>query len=129
MLRDSETGVSVIELLVATAIIATVSAALLPAIALAARLQRESAIEVEASLIAARRLEMLKAEIAAGLAAAGPEFLDRSGAAVPIGVAAYECTWSIEAAPGPPGLSRIAVRVAGLGDETAVVITTVVPDG
>lgn len=126
---DSETGLSVIEVLVATAILATVSAALLPAIALAARLQRESAIEVEAALIATRRLETVKAEIAAGVAVAGAEFLDRRGVAVPSAAAAYECTWSIEAVPVQPGLSRIAVRVAGIGDRAAVVITTVVPDG
>jgi hypothetical protein len=79
-------------------------------------------------LIATRRLETLKAEMTAG-AAGGAEFLDRGGAAVAIGLAAYECSWVIDTAPGPSGLSRIAVRVAGIGDRTAVTISTVVPDG
>jgi hypothetical protein len=121
--------VSVIEVLVSTALVAAVSGALLPAIAIAARLQRESAIEVEAALIAARRLAIVKAGIGAGVVAGGVEHLDRSGAPAASGAAAYECSWAIEPSPGPPGLLRVTVSVAAIGAVNGVTVTSVVPDG
>ena len=119
-------GVSIVELLVALAIMTTVSAALLPAIALASRLQRDSAVETAAALIAAARLELLKAAPAAG---EGREFVDRDGTPSPVDRASYECRWAVDTAPGAPGALRIIVRAWAIGDRAQVVVATVVPDG
>ena len=122
----TERGVSIIELLVALAMTAVVTAAMLPAIVLASRLQRDSAVETRAAVIASARLEMLKAAPALG---EGRELVDRDGRPSEASRATYECRWTVDAAPGAPGALRIVVRAYGMGDPSHVVIATVVPDG
>jgi type II secretory pathway pseudopilin PulG len=126
MTRELNHGVSIVELLVALAIMVTVSAALLPAIALASRLQRDSANETEAAVIAAARLEALKATPGRG---EGHDFFDRDGFATTGERAAYECRWRIDTAPGAAGALRIVVHAAAVGERAEVVAATVVPDG
>ena len=122
----TDRGASIVDLLVALAIMTTVSAAVLPAIALASRLQRDSAVETTAALIAGGRLEVLKAAPAAG---EGHAFLDRDGRAAGIDRAVYECRWRVDTAPGAPGAWRIVVRASAIGDRAQVVVAAMVPDG
>ena len=122
----SNRGASIVELLVALAMMVTVSAALLPAVALASRLQRDSAVETEAALIAAARLEALKAAPARG---EGRDFFDRDGSMTTEDRAVYECRWRIDTAPGAPGALLIVARAAAVGERGEVVMATVVPDG
>lgn len=133
-------GFSLVETLVALALVAGVSAALPPGLALAARLQRESAIETEAAVIAARFLERLKADVAAGRIGAGGALdaaqegwhagIGRGGDIVAAGAGVYDCRWRVAAAPAPAGAWIVSVRVvpvaaAGL----AVTISTAVQGG
>lgn len=116
--------------------VATVSGALLPAVAIAARLQRESATETEAAVIASTHLERLKAAIEAGGGAGGAidsavegwsAFLTRGGATSDEGAAPFECRWQI--AQGVPGVWIIRVRVLSrAGPEVDVSIAAVMPD-
>jgi hypothetical protein len=124
-----ESGLTVIEMLVGLAVFTTVSAAMLPAIALAARLQRDSGIEMEAAIVASRRLETVKIALEDGPVASGSAFVDRTGDAAPEDRAVFECRWLVETAPGAPGVSRIAVQVSARGGSVAVTLSTVVPDG
>lgn len=123
-----ESGLTVIEMLVALAVFTTVSAAILPAIALAARLQRDSGIEMEAAIVASRRLETLKVELEDGPVASGSALVDRGGDVVPGDRAVFECRWFVDTAPGAPGAVRIAVQVSAPGSGVALTISTVVPD-
>lgn len=112
-------GFSIVESLVALALMASVSAALLPAVAAAARLQRAAALESEAALIAAGRVALLTREIAAGLIAPR-EGREESGA--------FDCRWWVEAS-SVPGVLLVRVRVvARAGDAAPVVVSTAVPD-
>ncbi|HUF22971.1 MAG TPA: hypothetical protein VMN81_02495 [Vicinamibacterales bacterium] len=133
-------GFSLVEALVALALVAGVSAALLPALAGAARLQRDSAIETEAAVIAASRLESLKADVAAGRIGAGGALdaahdgwharIDRDGNIATAGTAAYECRWRVALAAAPAGALMLSVRVVpAVGARLAVTISTAVPGG
>ena len=131
-------GFSIIELLVALAMMAVVSAALLPAIALAARLQRESAIETESATIAAAALERVKARMPAvsapggsldGRVAGWHVLVNREGVEVSEAGAAYECRWRIARLDAPAGVVVLSVRVLPLGvAHQALTIATVVRD-
>jgi len=112
-------GFSIVESLVALALMASVSAALLPAVAAAARLQRAAAIESEAALLAAGRLAVLKREIADGLIAT------REGTGVS---GAFDLRWWVEAS-AVPGILLVRVRVVPrAGHAPAVIVSTAVPD-
>ena len=129
MPSSSVRGFSLVETLVALALIATVSAAVLPAIVLASRLQADSAIETEAAAILASRLETLKADVAAGVLDGGGAIdtrVDGWHALMP----AFECRWQISPLAAPGGARIIAVRVLPLAKPSAAItIATVVPDG
>src|SRR5688500_17671013 len=122
-------------MLIALALVAGVTAVLLPAVALSARLQRASAIETEASVIAASRLEYLKADIAGGLIGSGGAIdarlegwhalVDRQGAPSPEAAAAFECRWRVSAAASPAGVFILTVRVLPLADSSAPVTVSV----
>jgi type II secretory pathway pseudopilin PulG len=140
MANPRASGFSLVEALVALALVAGVSAMLPPALAVAARLQRDSAIETEAALIAASRLESLKADVAAGRAGAGGSLdaahdgwharIDRDGTIVPAGRAAYECRWRVTPAPAAAGAWMVSVRVVpAVGARLAVTISTAVQGG
>lgn len=126
----SARGVSLIETLVALSLIALVSAALLPAVAAAGRLYRESARESEAVRIAASRLDVLARSADAGAAggsltetqAGWSVFVDRAGAPVPAARAIYECRWRVTAGR----LLVAAVRVVPVGGGDEVVLSTAV---
>ncbi len=131
-------GFSIIETVVALGLVAGVSAALLPALALAARLQRESAIETEAAVIAAGRIEYLTADVAAGLTGPGGALdtpregwhalVDREGNDAPAASAVFDCRWHVAAAPAPAGLLIVSVRVVPIGaGGGAVTISVAVP--
>jgi prepilin-type N-terminal cleavage/methylation domain-containing protein len=129
-------GFSLVEALVALALVATASAALLPAVAIAARLQRDSAIETEASLIASATMESVKAGVAARRIGPGGSIdaaldgwhtrVDREGA--PGAAAVFECRWRVAPAAAPSGLLILVVRVVPPGG-AAVTLAAAVPDG
>ena len=111
---------------------------MLPAIALAGRLQRDSAVTSESVMIAAARLERLKADVAEGRTAPGGSLdaavdgwyvlLDRSGAAVPDARAVYECRARVTPAVSP-GVVIAAVRVSLRGQtDVAITLSTAVHD-
>lgn len=140
MTNPRASGFSLIEALVALALVAGVSATLPPALAVAARLQRDSAIETEAAVIAASRLESLKADVAAGRIGGGGSLdaaqdgwharVDRDGSIVTAGRAAYECRWRVAPAPAPAGAWLVSVRVVpAVGVRLAVTISTAVHGG
>jgi prepilin-type N-terminal cleavage/methylation domain-containing protein len=118
--RDTS-GFSLVETLVALALIATVSAALLPAIALAARLHRDSAIETEAAVIAAAHLARLAASVAASETGVGGSLdtpvdgwradVGASGSEVDSDAAVFEVRSQVSTMPGGTRMLLIAVRV------------------
>jgi hypothetical protein len=117
---SSARGFSLAETLIAAALIASATAAMLPAIAQASRLQRDSDLQTAAVLMSVARLERLESAVAAGLGAGGSldapvdgwyAWLDRDGRAVQEADAAFACRWA--AAPSAvPGVLIAAVRVA-----------------
>lgn len=116
-------GFSLIEALVALALTASVSAALLPALALASRLHRDGAIETEAAVLAASRLSRLAGDVSAGLVGAGGGIDAASGAP-------FEVECQVVPAEGAPGAYLLSVRVVPLAARgAAVTLTLVVPDG
>jgi prepilin-type N-terminal cleavage/methylation domain-containing protein len=136
--RASSSGFSLAETLVALSVLAVASAAMLPAIALAGRLQRDSAVATEAAIIAAARLEGLKADVAAARVARGGSLdaavdgwhvlLDRAGAPAAAGRAVYECRARVVASVSP-GVAIAAVRVLVRGQaEGAITLSTAVHD-
>lgn len=140
MTHPRASGFSLIEALVALALVAGVSATVPPALAVAARLQRDSAVETEAAVMAASRLESLKADVAAGRISAGGSLdaahdgwhagIDRDGNLVAAGRAVYECRWRVTPAPAPAGAWMVSVRVMPAVDaRLAVTISTAVRGG
>lgn len=136
MLRDS--GFSLVEALVALALMATVSAALLPAIALASRLHRDSAMQTDAAIIGAAHLARLAGAVAAssigpGGSLDGPvdgwrDAVDATGAPAPASSAAFEVRSQVSAIPGGAGVMLVAVRVLPLARrDSAVTFASVVP--
>lgn len=121
-------GFSLVEALVALALVTGVSAAILPAIALSARLQRESAIETNAAVLAASRLESLKRDVAAGAIGTGGSLESAiEGWSAPV-EPAFECRWQVTDLAAPQGARLIAVRVVPLaGNMAPLTIATVVP--
>lgn len=122
-------GFSLAETLVALTLIAVTSAAMLPAIAAAARLQRDSARETDGVRIAASRIERLlaTAPVAAGgsLDESLPGFsltTDRAGAAVSPESAEYDCRWRVTRG----SVVIVAVRVAARGGGGDVTLATAV---
>lgn len=118
---------------------ATVSAALLPALALAARLHRDSAIETDAAVIAAVHLTRLAAAVAASEAGVGGGLdtpvdgwradVDASGAEVDSRAAVFEVRSRISMMPGATHVLLLAVRVVPRAQrDTARTFTMVVPD-
>ena len=114
------------------------TAAVLPAIVLAARLHRDSAVATEAALIAGARLESLKGDVANGATAGGGSldegvdgwqaYFDRAGVEVPAAGAVYECRWRVAASPSP-GVLIAAVRVSWRGQAGgAITLSTAVHD-
>ena len=134
MHRDS--GFSLVEALVALALIATVSAALLPAVALASRLHRESAMQTDAALIGAAHLARLAEAVAAssigpggsldGPAAGWREAVDATGAPAPANGAAFEVRSQVSGIPGGAGVMLAAVRVLPLADRDSAVTFAIV---
>lgn len=106
-----------IEMLVALAIMAVVTAAFLPALAASSRLQRASAIENEAALAASARLEQLKAGAVSG-SSEGEEI-----------TGGMEIRWSIAPVAGLGDVFLITVRANHVGDGAVVTLSEVVPDG
>src|SRR5687768_440089 len=127
-------GFSLVETLTALALIASVSAALLPALALASRLHRDSAIETEAAIIGANRLEHLGAALAAGALAAGGRLdiadpgwndaVDRAGAPVARAHASYEVRWAVAPLGGSSSVYVLAVRVVPIANPVAAIRLT-----
>ena len=131
-------GFSIVESLVALAMVAVVSAALLPAVALAGRLQRESAVETEAVTIASATLERVKAQMP-GVAATGGSLearaagwyalVNREGAEAGAEDSAYECRWHVSRLAVPATVVVLSVRVIPLAaDLPPVTIATAVRD-
>ncbi len=117
---------------------AVATAAVLPAMVLAGRLQRDSAIATEAAFIAGARIELLKGRVADGATALGGSldagidgwqaYLDRAGAEVVAARAMYECRWRL-AESASPGVLIAAVRVSWRGQAGgAVTLSTAVHD-
>jgi hypothetical protein len=103
----------------AAAVIASATAAMLPAIAQASRLQRDSDLQTAAVRMGAARLERLEGDITAGLGAGGSleapvngwhDWLDREGRAVPAAEAAFACRWAASPSSAA-GVLIAAVRV------------------
>lgn len=128
-------GFSIVETLVALSLMAVVTAALLPGIALAARLQRDSAVETEAAVIAAARLEQVKAGVAADVIGMGGRLdasvegwcamVDREGA--PAARGAFDSRWQVAPATAPAGVLVVVVRVVPLADPRgAITLATAV---
>ena len=117
--------------------IAVASAGVLPAIVLAGRLQRDSAVATEAAIIASARLERLKAAAAAGQGPGGSldvetggwyVLVDRAGEEVAAERAVYECRLRLLPAASPSVLVA-AVRVSLRGQpEAALTLSTAVHD-
>ena len=120
-------GFTLVETLVALSLIAVTSAAMLPAIAAAGHLQRESAWETAAVRIAASQVERLL--VTAGSAAAGGSLdaplagfsadIDSAGAQVSGG--AYQCRWRITRG----AVVVVAVRVVAPGGRDVTLSTAV----
>lgn len=132
-------GFSLIETLVALALIASVSAALLPAIALASRLHRDSAIETEAAVIAAAHLARLASRVASADVSMGGSLdgaeegwralVDVTGTAAEAQRAVFEVRWQVASVPASPGVVLLAVRVLPMANRAAAItLTAVVPD-
>ena len=129
-------GFSLVEALVALALMATVSAALPPAIALASRLHRESAMQTDAAIIGAAHLARLAAAVAAGSIGAGGSLdgplegwcdgVDATGAPAPSGRAAFEVRSQVSSIPGGAGVMLAAVRVLPLANRAAALTFAVV---
>ena len=108
-------GFSLAETLVALSLIAVTSAAMLPAIAAAGHLHRESARETAAVRIATSQIERLVATAGAGAAggaldaslAGFSSTTDSAGAPVPADRAEYDCRWRVTRG----AIVIIAVRV------------------
>ena len=122
-------GFSLAETLVALSLIAVTSAAMLPAIAAAGRLQRDSERETAGVRIAASQIETLIAtrRLSPGgsLDASLDGFfatVDGTGAVVPAGYAEYECRWRVSQG----AVVLIAVRVVARGGGE-VTLSTAVP--
>lgn len=125
----STRGFSLIETLVALALVVSVSAALLPAVALASRLQRESAIETEGAAIAASCLEQVKAGVGAGAIGDGGSIDTPIDGWHVRATASFECRWQSSALAAPAGLRVLAVRVVPLaGAGLSITMTSVVAD-
>lgn len=131
-------GFSLVETLIALALIATVSAALLPAIAIAARLHRDSAIATDAAIIGGAHLARLaSAAAASGLGAGGSldgalegwrAHVDATGADVDARAAVFEVRSRISTVTGGDGVWLLAVRVVPLANrDAALTLTVVVP--
>ncbi|MEX2270059.1 MAG: hypothetical protein WD690_01220 [Vicinamibacterales bacterium] len=150
MRTGSARGFSLIETLIALGLTASVSAALLPALAAAARLHRDSAIETEKTIVAAARMEWLAAAVADGTVGIGGRlddapggvqgsppgtdgwhaFVDRAGMPVEAGRASFESRWQVAALTAAPGVYVLAVRVIPTAaPAAAITLTLVVPDG
>lgn len=131
-------GFSIIESLVALAIVAVVSAALLPAVALAGRLQRESAVETEAVTIATATLARVTAQMPAAAASGGSlaartagwhAMVSRAGVEAGAADAVYECRWQVSRLAAPASVAVLSVRVIPLAADMApVTIATAVRD-
>lgn len=122
-------GFSLVEALVALALVTGVSAAILPAIVLSARLQRESALETDAAVLAAGRLERLERDVAAGAIGTGGSLESAVEGWSARVESAFECRWQVMALAVPQGVRLIAVRVVPLaGNMAPLTIATVVPD-
>lgn len=125
----SASGFSLAETLVALTLIAVTSAAMLPAVVAAGRLQRDSAIETGAVRIAASRIERL---LSTGIGAAGGSLdaplqgfsLTADGAGAPVAAdrAEYDCRWRVTRAL----VVIVAVRCLGRGGGD-VTLSTAVP--
>lgn len=123
-------GFSLAETLVALSLIAVTSAAMLPAIAAAGRLQRDAERETAAVRIAASQIERLLAS--AGARPAGGSLdeslagfstaTDSSGRPVTADRAQYDCRWRVT--PGPLVIVAVRVVARGGGDVT---LSTAVP--
>ncbi|MDQ3070501.1 MAG: hypothetical protein M3R55_12335 [Acidobacteriota bacterium] len=132
-------GSSLLETLVALALVTSVGAALLPALAMAARLQRESDLETGATLAGSRQIAQIAREIeAAGRGTGGAldiprsgwqQFVDRDGAPAPVEDAVFDCRWLVTRSEEPAGLLIVHVRVVPLADRgRALTFTTGVPN-
>ena len=130
-------GFSLVETLTALALIASVSAALLPGLAVAARLHRDSGTETEATIIGAGRLEDLAAAVSTGALGTGGrldialagwnQLVDRAGAPVDPARASYETRWAVAPLGTPGGVHVLAVRVVPIANPfAAVTLTTAV---
>jgi hypothetical protein len=128
-----------VETLAALAVIASVTAALLPALALTSRLHRDSAIETEASVIGAGRLEVLAAAVSTGVLGAGGRVdmaqagwsqpVDRAGAPVALAQASYESRWQVVLLGSPGAVHVVSVRVVPLANPSAAItLSTAVGD-
>ena len=131
---SSARGLSIVEALIAVALVASATAALLPVLAQAARLHRESDLQTRAALIAASRLERLT--IAAGGLAHGGElvtpregwhaWLDGEGHVVDRAAASFLCVWRVVPV-ATVAADIVTVRVTPLGFEaSAVTLSTAV---
>ena len=119
----------------AAALIASASAAMLPALAQASRLQRDSDLQTSAVLMSVARLQRLESAVAAGLGPGGSleapvdawhAWLDRDGRAVPEAGAAFACRWAVSPSAAP-GVSIAAVRVEPRGaPHAAITLSTAV---
>ncbi|MBA3949810.1 MAG: type II secretion system protein [Acidobacteria bacterium] len=123
-------GFSIAETLVALSLIAVTSAALLPAIVAAGRLQRDSARETGAVRIAASRIEGLLSTGAAAVPggsldeslAGFSQATDSAGAPVAAERAEYDCRWRVS--HGIVVIVAVRVVARGGGDVT---LSTAVP--
>src|SRR5688500_3246885 len=127
-------GFSLVETLTALALIAGVSAAPLPALALASRLHRDSALPTQAAIIGANRLEPLGAALAAGAPAAGGprasadpgrnDAVERPGAPSARAHASYEVRWAVAPLGGSSSVYVLAVRVVPIANPVAAITLT-----
>lgn len=130
----SSRGLSLVEALLAVALVASATAALLPVLAQAARLHRESDLQTRAAMLASSRLERLVLA-AGGLAYGGAvdaelegwhAWLDREGRLVGQDAATFLCTWRLAPA-AMPGAGILTMRVAPVGaEDSAVTLSTAV---
>lgn len=108
---------------------------MLPAVAQASRLQRDSDLQTAAVLMSVARLERLESAIAAGLGPGGSlkapadgwhAWLDREGRAVQAADAAFACRWAVSPSAAP-GVLIAAVRVEPrAAPQAAVTLSTAV---
>jgi len=126
-------GLSLVEALLSVALVASATAALLPALMQAARLHRDSDLQTSAAMMAAARLERLA--LATGLAPGGSldtplpgwhAWLDREGRAVDREAASFLCTWRVTGSD-VAGADILTVRVLPLGSgDAAITLSTAV---